>query len=307
MRNDADLKKKLTPEQYRVACEGGTELPFANAYWSNKRQGIYVDVTNGTPLFSSTDKYDSGTGWPSFIRPIEKEAVGESPDRSAGIVRTEVRASASDAHLGHVFDDGPAPTGLRYCINSAALRFIPVEEMEKAGYGQYLYLFGKKPVQQSAVAYFAAGCFWGVESAFREVKGVRNVTAGYMGGHTERPSYEQVSSGTTGHAESVKVEYDPAQVSYEKLLEVFFSIHDPTTPNRQGPDVGSQYRSAIFFVSPEQEKAARLIAGNLAGSGRYRRPIVTEITQAKDFYAAEEYHQRYFQKQGIKPTCHIPQ
>lgn len=148
-------------------------------------------------------------------------------------------------------------------------------------------------------ATFAAGCFWGVEDAFRKVKGVRSARVGYTGGTLEHPTYEDVCSDRTGHAEAVEVEYDPAQVSYEALLEVFWETHDPTTLNRQGPDVGTQYRSAIFVHTPEQETAARASKARLEQSGRYRRPIVTEITPAARFYPAEEYHQQYLEKRRL--------
>lgn len=148
-------------------------------------------------------------------------------------------------------------------------------------------------------ASFAAGCFWGVEAAFRQVEGVLATAVGYTGGHTESPTYESVCSGKTGHAETVEVEYDPSKVSYEKLLDVFWENHDPTTLNRQGPDVGEQYRSAIFFHSPEQESAAVASKASLEKSGRYKRPVVTEIRPASTFYRAEEYHQRYLEKHGL--------
>ena len=156
-----------------------------------------------------------------------------------------------------------------------------------------------------AKATFAAGCFWGVEDTFRQVKGVLSTTVGYTGGTAKNPSYKEVCTGRTGHAEAVEVEFDPAQVSYDQLLSVFWKSHDPTTMNRQGPDVGTQYRSAIFFHDAAQEAAARASKAALEKSGTFKKPIVTEIKPASDFYRAEDYHQQYFEKQGIR-ACHIP-
>lgn len=155
-----------------------------------------------------------------------------------------------------------------------------------------------------AKAMFGAGCFWGVESAFRRIDGVEDAACGYAGGTTSSPTYEQVCSGRTGHAEVVEVDYDPAQVSYEKLLDAFWNMHDPTTPNRQGPDIGTQYRSAIFCYTPEQEAAANASKEALDASGKLGRPIVTQIENAPTFWRAEEYHQRYFERRGIAPACH---
>ncbi len=299
--------KKLTPEQYRIMRENGTEAPFANEYWNNKLPGIYVDVITGEALFSSTDKFDSGTGWPSFTAPIKEDNVVKAIDASHGMARTEVRAKRSDSHLGHLFEDGPAPSGLRYCINSASLRFIPAEDLEKEGYAEYLPFFGLAPAtrQKTETAFFGAGCFWGVESAFRQVDGVISTTVGYTGGTLNNPTYKDVGTDKTGHAEVAQVKYDPSRVSYEKLLDIFWNIHDPTTVNRQGADVGSQYRSVIFFSDLKQERIAKLSKEKLGKSGKFEKPIVTQISPAIEFYPAEEYHQKYYAKKGIKPTCHI--
>ncbi len=304
----AQLKKNLSSEQFAVTQQCGTEPPFSNAYWDNHKPGIYVDVVSGQPLFSSLDKFDSGTGWPSFTQPLESADVVEKTDSTLGTERTEVRSSLADSHLGHVFNDGPGKNGVRYCINSAALRVIPVEDMDQAGFGQYLAPFVKAglikaPIHETAI--LAGGCFWGMVEIIRKIPGVVKTTVGYSGGTTQDPTYEDVCTGATGHAEAVRVVFDPARISYETLLDYFFRMHDPTTLNQQHNDVGTQYRSAIFFTSDEQKQAAERVKARWDKSGKFNRPITTEITAATPFYPAEEYHQKYLIKHPGGYTCHV--
>jgi peptide methionine sulfoxide reductase msrA/msrB len=302
-----ELKAKLTPDQFRITQQSGTEPPFRNAYWNHKEAGIYVDVVSGEPLFSSKDKFDSGTGWPSFTRPLEKAHVVEKRDSTHGMERIEVRSAHGDSHLGHVFDDGPPETGLRYCINSAALRFIPADKLEQEGYGQYKALFASAPEKAKAteeVAILAGGCFWGMEDIIRKIPGVLGTEVGYAGGALKGPKYEDVKTGKTGHAEAVQVTFDPRKLSYEDLLRWFFRMHDPTTLNRQGNDVGTQYRSAIFVFDETQRATAEKVKDRVNKSGKWKRPVVTEIITAGPFYPAEDYHQDYLVKNPGGYTCH---
>ncbi len=320
---DDELKAQLTDMQYKVARCSATEPPFANEYWDHKAPGIYVDVVSGEPLFSSLDKFDSGSGWPSFTKPVVQGTVVDIEDSSHGMVRTEVRSTGADSHLGHVFDDGPGPSGQRYCINSASLRFVAAEDLETEGFGQFVPAFveagvieltddddgveaaGKSSASGTEQAILAAGCFWGVEHLFLDLEGVLSTEVGYTGGHTKNPAYHEVTTGRTGHAESVRLVFDPSRVSYETVLDYFFRLHDPTTRNRQHNDIGTQYRSAIFYLSEAQRDSAEKVKAEIDRSGVFKNPVVTEIVEAGPFWSAEEKHQEYLEKNPGGYMCHI--
>ncbi len=301
MNND----KNLTELQKNVIFQNGTERAFDNEYWNNKAEGIYVDVLSGKPLFSSKDKFDSGTGWPSFTKPINDNSIKEKTDYSHGMSRTEARSKDSDIHLGHIFSDGPKNKGgARYCINSASLRFIPKENLKKEGYEEYLKIFDEQKAVKYQKAIVSGGCFWGMEDLFSKLTGVIDVVNGYSGGNIPNPTYEIVSSGISNHAESIEITFDPAKISYEKILRFFFKIHDPTTLNKQGNDIGTQYRSAIFYSNEEQKKTAQDLIDKANKSGLFPKKIVTSLEKFDKFYKAEEYHQNYLSKNPNGYTCH---
>lgn len=323
--DDATLRRTLSTLAYEVVQRGATEPAFANAYYDHHASGVYVDVATGEPLFASADKFDSGTGWPSFTRPIEAGRVVEHVDTSHGMTRTEARSS-SGSHLGHVFDDGPAPTGRRYCINSAALRFVPVDRLAAEGLDRFAPAAVASGAQVSPApnactappkdsapgcaatletAILAGGCFWGMEEILRKVPGVIDTEVGYTGGDSNATTYAEVHRGTTGQAEAVRVVFDPERLSYADLLEKwFFRMHDPTTQDRQGNDVGSQYRSAIFVLDDAQARTAKEVIARVQASGSWKSPVVTEVIRAGAFARAEELHQDYLQKYPQGYTCH---
>jgi len=314
-KDKASALKKLSPLQFRVTQKDDTEPPFKNKYWDNKRDGIYVDVVSGEALFSSKEKYKSGTGWPSFYDTIAKKNIILKKDSKLFITRTEVRSKNADSHLGHLFKDGPKPTGLRYCMNSASLKFIPVEDLEKEGYKEYLKMFDKKPSGEDAqkirsssstdFAIFAGGCFWGMEELFSKFKGVVDTEVGYTGGDSSASTYNEVKTGKTGHAEALKIYFNKTEVTYEELLHFFFKIHDPTTLNRQGNDVGSQYRSAVFVKNEEQRDKVKKVIKEVTDLKRFKNPIVTEVEDQSKFNTAEAYHQDYLKKNPGGYTCHF--
>ncbi len=302
-----ELKKKLTAEQFSVVCNAATEPPFHNAFWNNHAAGIYVDVVSGEPLFSSTDKFDSGTGWPSFTKPLDSDNIVQKTDRGLGMTRTEVRSKHGDSHLGHVFEDGPKDKGgMRFCINSASLRFIPVEKLEAEGYGRFLPLFTKvgavrKEAAKTEIVELAGGCFWGMQHILRNIPGVLHTDVGYAGGRIANATYRNHE----GHAEAVRVEYDPSQLSFEQLLRWYFRMHDPTTKDRQGNDRGSSYRSAIFYHTDAQKKTAEAFIARLNKRGKWGAPLVTEVKRADQYWKAEGEHQDYLEKRPEGYTCHF--
>jgi len=289
------LASKLTPEERRIVLAKGTEAAFCGTLLDNKKQGTYVSKLGGLPLFSSDSKFNSGTGWPSFFKPVSWDHIRFVRDGAHGMERIEILDAKSGAHLGHVFEDGPPPTGMRFCLNSASLDFVESgKEMPV------------NPVVQTKVAYFAGGCFWGVEDLFQRTPGVINAVSGYQGGTMKNPTYKAISNGDTGHAETVAIYYDPSVISYEKLLGEFFRYHNPTTLNRQGPDVGTQYRSAIFASDDEQLAAAKkFLKENATWKGK---PVVTQlqtVAEAGQFYEAEFNHQDYNERTGHQ--CQMPE
>jgi peptide methionine sulfoxide reductase msrA/msrB len=293
----AQLYNKLTPEEARVIEYKGTERAFTGELTDNKSAGTYICRKCNAALYHSGDKFESHCGWPSFDDEID-DAVIRITDADGR--RTEIVCANCDGHLGHVFlNEGYTQKNTRHCVNSISMKFIPE--------GDPLPMKIANPVKsqsqsETETAILASGCFWGTEYHLQQMPGVISTTVGYTGGTVKNPSYKEVCTGRTGHAEAVKVVFDPSKVSYREIAKMYFETHDPTQENRQGPDVGTQYRSEIFYLNSNQRKVAEELIGVLESKGL---DVATGISPASEFYEAENYHQDYYKHNGETPYCHI--
>ncbi|AWH86613.1 protein-methionine-S-oxide reductase [Flavobacterium album] len=280
VKTNEEWQRLLTPEQFRITRLKGTERSFSSEMCSLFEPGKYACVCCGTLLFDAAEKFESGTGWPSFTQPVTENAIAYNKDVSHGMVRVETVCNTCDAHLGHVFPDGPKPGGLRYCMNAVALKKVESNERK---------------------ATFGGGCFWCTEAVFTLLKGVSRVESGYSGGNIDNPTYREVCSGMTGHAEVIEVTYDPDEISYADLLRIHLSTHNPTTLNRQGADAGTQYRSVIFYRNEKEKGIVQSVIGEMQPA--YGDPIVTEIAPFEQLYKAEAYHQDYYANNAEQGYC----
>ncbi len=312
--------KKLTPQEEQIILHKATEAPFSGKFYRHRQKGLYICRQCGAALYRSENKFDSGCGWPSFDTEI-KGAVRQTPDPDG--YRTEISCARCGGHLGHIFlGEGFTAKNTRHCVNSLSLAFVP-DTLPRNSSSHSVAPEAKTPgtPDKSATssasantavhtppdcnvakeAVFAGGCFWGVEHLLGQAPGVLSIQSGYIGGHVPHPTYEQVCTGKTGHYEAVRVLFDPAQISYEALAKLFFEIHDPTQLDGQGPDIGQQYRSALFYADEEQKHTAEKLLKQLQDKG-YR--IATQLLPRQIFWPAEDYHQHYYQRKGTQPYCH---
>jgi peptide methionine sulfoxide reductase msrA/msrB len=287
-KTDTDWLKQLGEAQFFILRQKGTERPGTGEFLMHKDKGVYICAGCGSELFTDEMKFDSHCGWPSFDKEITGGKIKQISDNTLGMTRTEIVCAKCGGHLGHIFPDGPTETGMRYCVNSLSLGFEPAIK--------------KKEIALDTLT-LGGGCFWCIETLFMDLKGVHSVTSGYSGGKIKNVSYKEVCNGNTGHAEVIQVIYDSEIISMKEILKVFFTVHDPTTLNRQGADHGTQYRSAIFYNTDEQKNSALEIIKTLTDAKVYDAPIVTEVSPFINYYKAEDYHQNYYNNNKSQPYC----
>lgn len=280
-KSNEEWEKLLPKEVFEVTRLGLTEDSFSSQMCNLFTPGYYICSNCESILFTSEKKFKSNTGWPSFSTPFKEESLNFFNDNSLGLERIEVRCASCDAHLGHVFNDGPAPSNLRFCINAMALKKI--EEIYETVLG--------------------GGCFWCTEAIFRNVKGVLDVESGYSGGLSEHPDYESVSLEQTNHAEVIKIAFNPQIISFREIIDLHLATHDPTTLNSQGNDTGTRYRSIIFYKT----LAEKIVIEEeiIKKEKELGKEIVTEVVELKKFYKAEDYHQDYYYKNSSLPYCRV--
>lgn len=292
-KTEQEWKENLSDEQYYILREKGTERPNTGKFLLHKENGVYTCAGCGNELFSSDMKFDSHCGWPSFDKEIAGGKIVQVEDNSLGMRRVEIMCAKCGGHLGHIFNDGPTETGMRYCVNSGSLGFEPVVEKRT----EITLSTGIDTVT------LGGGCFWCIEAVYQQLNGITKVSSGYSGGTDADADYKAVCTGNTAHAEVVQIEYDRSKIGLAEILKVFFTVHDPTTLNRQGADRGTQYRSVVFYRNEEQKNITTTIINQLNQEKVYDNPIVTEVSSFDRFYMGEAYHQNYYQQNQSQPYC----